>query len=49
MRKLSNVFMMLSLLCFAVPGFAQGGEAAAGVQLHSSHSTAARVQGPRSK
>jgi len=30
MRKLSNLFMGLSLLCFAVPGFAQGGEAAAG-------------------
>jgi F-type H+-transporting ATPase subunit c len=29
MRKLSNLFMVLSLLCFAVPGFAQGGEAAA--------------------
>ena len=30
MRKLSNLFMVLSLLCFAVPVFAQGGEAAAG-------------------
>jgi F-type H+-transporting ATPase subunit c len=29
MRKLSNLFMVLSLLCFAVPVFAQGGEAAA--------------------
>ena len=29
MRKLSNLFMALSLLCFAVPAFAQGGEAAA--------------------
>ena len=27
MRKLSNLFMVLSVLCFAVPGFAQGGEA----------------------
>ena len=31
MRKLSNLFMVLSLLCFAVPGFAQGGEAMGGV------------------
>jgi F-type H+-transporting ATPase subunit c len=30
MRKLSNLFMTLSALCFAVPAFAQGGEAAAG-------------------
>jgi F-type H+-transporting ATPase subunit c len=29
MRKLSNLFMMLSLLSFAAPAFAQGGEAAA--------------------
>lgn len=29
MRKLSYVFMSLSILCFAVPAFAQGGEAAA--------------------
>ena len=28
MRKLSFMFMMLSLMCFAVPAFAQGGEAA---------------------
>jgi F-type H+-transporting ATPase subunit c len=28
MRKLSYLFMALSLLCFAVPAFAQGGEAA---------------------
>ena len=28
MRRLSNLFMMLSLLSFAVPAFAQGGEAA---------------------
>jgi F-type H+-transporting ATPase subunit c len=27
MRKLSNLFMVVSLLCFAVPVFAQGGEA----------------------
>jgi F-type H+-transporting ATPase subunit c len=27
MRKLSILFMVLSLLCFAVPAFAQGGEA----------------------
>src|SRR5213080_4900169 len=27
MRKLSTPFMVLSLLCFAVPAFAQGGEA----------------------
>jgi F-type H+-transporting ATPase subunit c len=26
MRKLSYLFMALSLLCFAVPAFAQGGE-----------------------
>jgi len=31
MHKLSNLFMVLSLLCFAVPGFAQGGEAMGGV------------------
>jgi F-type H+-transporting ATPase subunit c len=31
MRKLSNLFMVLSLLCFAIPVFAQGGEAAGGV------------------
>ncbi len=31
MRKLSNLFMALSVLSFAVPAFAQGGEAAAGV------------------
>src|SRR5438128_3298964 len=29
MRKLSYVFMAMSLLCFAVPAFAQGGNAAA--------------------
>ena len=29
MRRLSYLFMILSLLCFAVPAFAQGGEAAA--------------------
>jgi F-type H+-transporting ATPase subunit c len=29
MRKLSYLFMTLSWLCFAVPAFAQGGEAAA--------------------
>jgi len=29
MRKLSNLFMALSALSFAVPAFAQGGEAAA--------------------
>jgi len=29
MRKLSNLFLMLSLLSFAAPAFAQGGEAAA--------------------
>jgi F-type H+-transporting ATPase subunit c len=29
MRKLSNLFIVVSLLCFAVPVFAQGGEAAA--------------------
>src|ERR1700693_1204028 len=28
MRKLSYLFMALSLLCFAVPAFAQGAEAA---------------------
>jgi F-type H+-transporting ATPase subunit c len=28
MRKLSFVFMVLSLLCFAVPAFAQGGTTA---------------------
>jgi len=28
MKKLSNVFMALSFLCFAAPAFAQGGEAA---------------------
>ena len=27
MRKLSYLFMTLSLLCFAVPAFAQGAEA----------------------
>src|SRR5213595_1052710 len=27
MRKLSTLFMVLSLVCFAVPAFAQGGEA----------------------
>ena len=31
MRKLSYLFMALSLLCFVVPAFAQGGEAAAPV------------------
>jgi len=31
MRKLSNLFMVLSLLCFAAPAFAQGGEAMGGV------------------
>jgi len=30
MRKLSNLFMALSVLSFAVPAFAQGGEAAGG-------------------
>ena len=30
MRKLSYIFMALSLLCFAVPAFAQGGEMASG-------------------
>jgi F-type H+-transporting ATPase subunit c len=30
MRKLSNVFMTMSVLCFAVPGFAQGAEAGGG-------------------
>jgi len=29
MRKLSNLFMGLSLLCFVVPALAQGGESAA--------------------
>jgi hypothetical protein len=33
MRKLSNLFMVLSLLSFAVPAFAQGGEAAGGVPI----------------
>ena len=28
MRRLSYLFMAMSLLCFAVPAFAQGGEAA---------------------
>ena len=31
MRKLSYLFMALSLLCFTVPVFAQGGEAAGAV------------------
>jgi F-type H+-transporting ATPase subunit c len=31
MRKLSQLFMVLSLLCLAVPVFAQGGEAASAV------------------
>jgi len=31
MRKLSYLFMVLSALCFAVPAFAQGGEAAGAV------------------
>ncbi|GAC1431883.1 MAG: ATP synthase F0 subunit C [Terriglobales bacterium] len=31
MRQLSYMFMALSLLCFAVPAFAQGGEAGSGV------------------
>jgi F-type H+-transporting ATPase subunit c len=31
MRKLSILFMLLSSLCFAVPAFAQGGEAASPV------------------
>jgi F-type H+-transporting ATPase subunit c len=31
MRKLSYLFMALSLLCFAVPAFAQGGETAGAV------------------
>jgi F-type H+-transporting ATPase subunit c len=30
MRTLSYLFMALAILCFAVPAFAQGGEAAAG-------------------
>jgi len=29
MKKLSTVFMAMSFLCFAVPAFAQGGEASA--------------------
>ncbi len=31
MRKLSQLFMALSILSFAVPAFAQGGEAGGGV------------------
>jgi len=31
MRKLSRLFMVLSMLCLAVPVFAQGGEAASAV------------------
>ncbi len=31
MRRLSQLFMVLSFLCFAVPAFAQGGEAAGAV------------------
>ena len=31
MRKLSNLFMVLSLMSFAVPAFAQGGETMGGV------------------
>jgi F-type H+-transporting ATPase subunit c len=31
MRKLSTLFMVMSFLCFAVPAFAQGGEAAGAV------------------
>jgi F-type H+-transporting ATPase subunit c len=31
MRKLSQLFMVLSMLCLAVPVFAQGGEAASTV------------------
>ncbi len=31
MKKLSNVFMAMSFLCFAVPAFAQGGGASAPV------------------
>jgi F-type H+-transporting ATPase subunit c len=31
MRKLSYVFMAMSALCFAVPAFAQGGEAGSAV------------------
>ena len=31
MRKLSNLFMYLSLFCFAVPAFAQAAEASSGV------------------
>ena len=30
MSKLSKLFMVLSAICFAMPAFAQGGEAAAG-------------------
>jgi len=30
MKKLSNVFMALSFLCFAAPAFAQGGETMGG-------------------
>lgn len=30
MRKLSQLFMALSLLCFAIPAFAQGGESGGG-------------------
>ena len=31
MRKLSNLFMILSVLCLALPAVAQGGEASAAV------------------
>ncbi len=31
MRRLSQMFMALSFLCFAMPAFAQGGEAASAV------------------
>jgi len=31
MRRLSQLFMALSFLCFAMPAFAQGGEAASAV------------------
>jgi F-type H+-transporting ATPase subunit c len=31
MKKLSNMFMAMSFLCFAVPAFAQGGEASSAV------------------
>src|ERR1700675_789672 len=31
MRKLSNLFMVLSRLCFSVPAYARGGEAPGGV------------------